>query len=667
MKAKNAGFYLSIFAGASLFIAECLYAGAIEPRVVDEVIEFSYADRKAKSVSIAGEFNNWTPEKDFLKYDFLRNLWFIRLNLAVGRYEYKYLIDGKWMPGANLVVEIRKKDGRLYIPKPKVQPPNTPFSNKIHFGSKIIALATDSPDDANAVGKNIHADFDWHILASKDITAFVRIEYDYSQEPRKILFKQGYMDIEPDALKENEFNARVFYKTKSVQFKNPLKITDRSVGLKYKVIEFYDEINPQRAFGLWEQGVSARMRLFGGEAEIFYADLLSPTTTFSMVSDSFGARYFYKMKELPFAFGATYFGRRGQWWPYANRDNNWFPNPETINGYSNKSDNRNSAQPWYKGFINSDFAGVDAKFYFLPWMEFFAESAGKSTDLKTERFSGDIPFERIWNIEKNNVWLYGTKIKFFDNFGVEISHRTDDISFKPPFLSENIRANNTSINGVMRYDTKNFTAGVSYKNATSGDMASGIPIDIHPYRKQILYDGLFPYSAEILGHFVRAVKNEMVYMPYVKYYSDFLELTMKSERALYDILPQSVPSSDVNTTSEGAPQKLSVTQNLADLSLKIARKFYLENTLRYLAWDGLNLRGDYFAGFYALKYKFSKNIYVRLGYGFDPDGFDDDISSDFDKREEFLSAELKKFGDVLAAEQKLSDYNRISLRFGILF
>jgi len=54
----------------------------------------------AKSVSVAGTFNNWTPGVFNLKKD-LSGIWRGELYLKSGRYEYRFHIDGKWINDPN--------------------------------------------------------------------------------------------------------------------------------------------------------------------------------------------------------------------------------------------------------------------------------------------------------------------------------------------------------------------------------------------------------------------------------------------------------------------------------------------------------------------------------------------------------------------------------------
>ena len=58
-------------------------------------VSFEYFAPSARSVFVAGTFNNWNQEVCPLKKD--RNgRWQTALPLAPGRYEYLYFVDGAW-------------------------------------------------------------------------------------------------------------------------------------------------------------------------------------------------------------------------------------------------------------------------------------------------------------------------------------------------------------------------------------------------------------------------------------------------------------------------------------------------------------------------------------------------------------------------------------------
>ncbi|HWN93960.1 MAG TPA: glycogen-binding domain-containing protein [Methylomirabilota bacterium] len=51
----------------------------------------------AQAVSVAGTFNNWQPNATPLK-PASGGAWIGELKLAPGRYEYLFVVDGKWLP-----------------------------------------------------------------------------------------------------------------------------------------------------------------------------------------------------------------------------------------------------------------------------------------------------------------------------------------------------------------------------------------------------------------------------------------------------------------------------------------------------------------------------------------------------------------------------------------
>ncbi len=51
----------------------------------------------AKRVSLSGEFNGWSPEATPMKRH-EDGHWEATVNLAPGRYQYKFIVDGQWIP-----------------------------------------------------------------------------------------------------------------------------------------------------------------------------------------------------------------------------------------------------------------------------------------------------------------------------------------------------------------------------------------------------------------------------------------------------------------------------------------------------------------------------------------------------------------------------------------
>lgn len=61
-------------------------------KALEEVV-FNVYSPDSKSVEVAGEFNNWIPAK-MKKGE--QGVWSIKLKLAAGTYQYKFVFDGSW-------------------------------------------------------------------------------------------------------------------------------------------------------------------------------------------------------------------------------------------------------------------------------------------------------------------------------------------------------------------------------------------------------------------------------------------------------------------------------------------------------------------------------------------------------------------------------------------
>jgi 1,4-alpha-glucan branching enzyme len=61
-------------------------------------ITFSLKAPNAKEVLLVGEFNNWDTKANPMKLD-KDGSWKLSLIFNPGRYEFKFLVDGKWREG----------------------------------------------------------------------------------------------------------------------------------------------------------------------------------------------------------------------------------------------------------------------------------------------------------------------------------------------------------------------------------------------------------------------------------------------------------------------------------------------------------------------------------------------------------------------------------------
>jgi len=59
-------------------------------------VEFVALYPQAQTVQLAGDFNNWQPERSPLDLTGHQGRWKVSLPLPAGRYHYRYVVDGRW-------------------------------------------------------------------------------------------------------------------------------------------------------------------------------------------------------------------------------------------------------------------------------------------------------------------------------------------------------------------------------------------------------------------------------------------------------------------------------------------------------------------------------------------------------------------------------------------
>jgi len=65
------------------------------PEEIKIGVEFKLKVSGAKSVAVAGNFNGWNARKTPLRKD--GDSWVATVELPRGRYEYRFVVDGKWL------------------------------------------------------------------------------------------------------------------------------------------------------------------------------------------------------------------------------------------------------------------------------------------------------------------------------------------------------------------------------------------------------------------------------------------------------------------------------------------------------------------------------------------------------------------------------------------
>jgi 1,4-alpha-glucan branching enzyme len=63
-------------------------------------VKLAYHMPEAKSVTVAGSFCDWQPDRIAMKKN-KKGFWTTTLTLPPGRYEYRFVVDGEWLDDPN--------------------------------------------------------------------------------------------------------------------------------------------------------------------------------------------------------------------------------------------------------------------------------------------------------------------------------------------------------------------------------------------------------------------------------------------------------------------------------------------------------------------------------------------------------------------------------------
>ena len=85
---------------------------ASKRKIYRRKVTFSLKAPNAKEVFLVGDFNNWDPEANSMKLA-KDGSWKASLVFIPGRYEFKFLVDGKWCLGSKKVQTVPNRFGTL--------------------------------------------------------------------------------------------------------------------------------------------------------------------------------------------------------------------------------------------------------------------------------------------------------------------------------------------------------------------------------------------------------------------------------------------------------------------------------------------------------------------------------------------------------------------------
>jgi 1,4-alpha-glucan branching enzyme len=93
-------------------------------RASKKVVHFEHEDAAAHMVCIAGSFNDWHPAVSEM-LNMGSGKWVKDIELAPGTYEYRFVVDGKWITDPRCAHTVPNAFGEtnslLIVPKPQRQ------------------------------------------------------------------------------------------------------------------------------------------------------------------------------------------------------------------------------------------------------------------------------------------------------------------------------------------------------------------------------------------------------------------------------------------------------------------------------------------------------------------------------------------------------------------
>ena len=144
----------------------------------------------AKTVMLAGSFNNWKEEELLMKKT--SNGWEFPYTLGPGNYQYKFLVDGKWItdPSNPLAVNGDRNAMNSYL----IVEPNYTFRLKGYPKAKKIFLAGDfnnwSPESLSMSHSGDEWIFKVHLSAGKHTYKF-NIDGQWIRDPANTLWEEN--------------------------------------------------------------------------------------------------------------------------------------------------------------------------------------------------------------------------------------------------------------------------------------------------------------------------------------------------------------------------------------------------------------------------------------------------------------------------------------------
>ncbi len=291
--------------------------------VVDGGIEFSYDDQYAGSVSLAGDFNNWSMNAEPLTLGD-DGIWRVVVDLGPGSYEYKFVVNGsEWVadPGNPVVVGdygnsglTINADGEIVVSGGAVPISNTTVNSRVKItGWYRATYNTQSDVPSDPRWRLNRPDHEFYISVNPTVNKQVS-----GAAMARLTTGSGditliHADLYSGHLKFDggPFSVTGWYNEENVQFDNPLEY----VGHYDLVGTIPEEHIP---FGRGAQGVNLNTSLWGFDFKGVYANQYDldihndPSIYDHTDTDLLAGRL--KRPVGPATLGLTYAAHVDGWW-----------------------------------------------------------------------------------------------------------------------------------------------------------------------------------------------------------------------------------------------------------------------------------------------------------------------------------------------------------------
>ena len=250
---------------------------------------FEYYNPSARRVSVAGSFNDWSPDATLLASDG-DGKWTAIVPLEPGKHEYKFVVDGAWQPdpenpvtapdgfgGVNSIIEIGD-DGRTVTIKADHgidRISNTFANSRVYVGGRYTAISESriahETDGRLRLGTPRHRLESYlRIKISDDVTAWGGMNID-TRDADRIYEAPLSLDSAAIELRAESVTAQVYYNRTIGGLGDPLEIIGSS--------KIAGTLRGEIPFGLGTGGAEVRGELAGISFDAIYCDRFSSNAT----------------------------------------------------------------------------------------------------------------------------------------------------------------------------------------------------------------------------------------------------------------------------------------------------------------------------------------------------------------------------------------------------